>query len=287
MRLGMVGGLQADFRAITTEHLEAVRALDLTAACFHSAGERLFEVTSEECRRVRQLYAETEMNLSQFGIGYKECLFHPDLAERDAAVRKIHRGIEIGRELGASVVLIRTGSLNPDGSYAPSRKNHEPGCMERLVETLRRVADKAEAEGQPIVIETHVLTIMNSPETNRAVVQAVGSDNIQIVMDYVNHFQTLSQVYDSATRINHIFDVMGALCPVGHCKDISVRNGFVMHYDEEIPGEGELDIATALRRWHELRPDGYMLLEHLPDELYPLAARNVHRIAKEAGVPIT
>lgn len=286
MRLGVVGMLPPDFRAITAKHLKAVQALNLTAACFHAPGDQLASVKTEECHKVKRLYTDMHIDLVQFGIGYGECLFDPDSATRNAVVRKIHRGLEVGRELGAQVVLIRTGSLNPAGSYSPSRKNHAPECLDLLVDTLRRVARKAESEGQTVVIESHVLTIMNSPETNVAVVEAVGSERIRIVMDYVNHFQTLSQIYDSAARINHIFDVMGPLCPVAHCKDITVRDGFVMHYEEEVPGEGELDLVTALRRWHALHPDGYMLLEHLPNELYPLAAINTFHIADEAGVPV-
>lgn len=306
MRLGMVGGLPADFRAITPEHLKAIRELNLTGACFHGDGERLFAVTSEECQKVKRLYAEMGVELPQFGIGYQECLFHPDSTVRDTAVRKIQRGIEVARELGAHVALIRPGGLNPAGAYAPSPKNHEPGCLERLVETLRRVADKAEHEGQTMVIETYATTLMDSPETNARVVERVGSERIRIVMDFVNHFQSLAQVYNSATRINHIFDVMGPICPVGHCKDISVGNELALHLNENIPGLGELDIATALRRWHALYPDGYMLLEHMPQEKMPhdvdpgdhqwverrlfekyaLAARNVHQIAKDAEVPV-
>jgi sugar phosphate isomerase/epimerase len=286
MRLGVVGMLPSDFRTITARHLKSVEALELSSACFHIPGDLLFTATAEECRKVKKTYADVGMDLVQVGVAYSECLFHPDASVRDQVVRKIARGIELGRELDAQNVLIRTGSLNPTGSYNPDRANHTPESMERLVETLRRVADKAEAEGQTIVIETHVLTIMNSPETNVQVVEAVGSPRIRIVMDYVNHFQMLAQVYNSAERINHIFDVMGSVCPVGHCKDISVGNGFVTHFSEEIPGEGELDLGVALRRWHELHPDGYLLLEHLANELFPLAARNTHRIAKEAGVPI-
>ena len=105
-------------------------------------------------------------------------------------------------------------------------------------------------------------------------------------MDYVNHFQSLHQVYHSTARLEHIFDVMGPICPVGHCKDIRMRDGLVVHIDEEVPGEGELDLETALRRWHELYPEGYMLLEHLPAEKYPLASQNVHRIAAAAGIEI-
>ncbi|CAN5666281.1 hypothetical protein BH10CHL1_BH10CHL1_05500 [soil metagenome] len=286
MRLGVVGMLPADFRTITADHLKAIQALNLTGACFHAPGDMLFGVKTAECQQVKQTFATAGVDLPQFGIGYGECLFDPSQAVRDELVRKISRGLEVANELGAQVCLIRTGSLNPTGAYNPSPKNHAPDCMDRLVETLRRVADKAESVGQTIVIETHILTIMNSPEVNVQVVKAVGSDRIQIVMDYVNHFQTLEQVYHSADRINHIFDVMGSVCPVAHCKDITVRDGFVLHYDEEIPGEGELDLATALRRWQALDPNAYMLLEHLPNEKYPLAAKNTQRIAAEAGVEI-
>jgi len=310
MRLGVVGMLPGDFRTISPENLLAIRSLDLTSACFHVGSDLLFEVQTADCDKIKQIYVQTEMDLVQVGIGYAECLFDPDPAVRANVVRKIHRGIEIGRALDAHTSLIRTGSLNPTGSYHPSRKNHEPDCYERLIATLRLIADKAEQEGQTIVIETHVLTIMNSPEINAQVVRDVGSDRIRIVMDYVNHFQALHQVYNSAERLQHIFAVMGDVCPVGHCKDISVGNGFVVHFSEEVPGEGELDMATALRLWHESHPDGYMLLEHLPsqpatrtgidqvmqlgwtpmgdqpNERYILAARNVHRIAAEAGIPI-
>jgi sugar phosphate isomerase/epimerase len=298
--------LPSDFRTITAEHLKAVQASQLTGAGFHASGDQLFSVTTDECRKVKQLYAGMDMDIVQFGIGYGECLFDPDAAVRDAVVRKIERGIEVGRDLGAEVTLIRPGSLNPAGSYAPSPKNYAPACMERLVETLRRVADKAEAEGQAVVVETYATTIMDSPETIRDVLQAVGSERICVVMDFVNHFQSLRQVYHSTARINHIFDVMGPFAPVGHCKDIRVGNDLALHLYEVIPGEGELDLATALRRWHALHPDGYMLLEHMPQEKLPhdptpadfqrvkqrllekfaLAAKNVHRIAKEAGVPV-
>ncbi|MSS72188.1 MAG: sugar phosphate isomerase/epimerase [Candidatus Latescibacteria bacterium] len=286
MRLGVIGMFPADFRDTTPEHLKAIRALGLTGAGFHAPGDRLFEVQTADCRKIRNLFSEAGMDLAQFGVAYRECLFDPDPGVCDGVIRKIERGIEVGRELGAHVCMIRPGSLSPRGSYSPSPRNLEPACRERLLETLDRIARKAEAEGLTVITETHLLTILNTPETIRQIVEAVGSDRIRAVMDYVNHFQSLDQVYHSAERLNQIFDIMGPVCPVGHCKDLRVGEGLVLHLHEEIPGEGELHMATALRLWHALRPDGYMLLEHLPDEKYPLASRNTHRIAAEAGVEI-
>ena len=65
-----------------------------------------------------------------------------------------------------------------------------------------------------------------------------------------------------------------------------MSNGLVTHIDEEIPGEGELDLAKALSLWQTYCFDGYMFLEYLPDEKYFRAAANVHRIIADAGISL-
>ena len=286
MRLGVVGYVPGDPRAVTEEVLRKALDLEVTSACYHGPGEILDELTTSDCNRANDLYSKLGLELAQFGIGYRECLFDPEASVRDRVVRTIHRGLEVGSALRAHNVLIRTGSLNPGGSYDPAPENHEPGRLEVLIDTLSRVADKAEEEGMNVVVETHALTIMGSPEINRQVVDAVGSERLRVVMDFVNHFQSLAQVYDSTERLNRIFDFMGPISTVAHIKDISVEPGFVIHMNEEVPGAGELDLVTAVRRWEALHPDGYMLVEHLPEDKIPTAVANVRRIAAEAGVRI-
>ena len=286
MRLGVCGMVPQDFHTITPQHLHPIRALGLTGAALHSAGDQLFDVQTAECEKVRTVFAHANMDLPQFGIGFGECLFDYDAEVRAYAISKIGRGIEVARELDAHTCLIRTGSLNPAGSYSPCKENLFPESKERLIETLKQVAAKAEIEDVTVVIETHALTIMGSPETNKEIITSVGSDRMGVVMDYVNHFQSMHQVYNSTERLNHIFDYMGPISPVAHCKDIRVKSGLVLHIDEAPPGEGELDMVTALQRWHDLYPEGYMLLEHLGNDRYAHAAANVHRICAEAGIEI-
>ncbi len=286
MRLGVCGMLPPDFRDIGTQHLEAIRALDLSGGAFHYAGAQLADISDAECRSVRDTFASCALDLPQFGIGYGECLFDPDEAVRQRVIAVIERGIEVARQLDAQTCLIRTGSLNAQGAYAPARENRTAQARALLVETLKTIASKAESEGVDVVIETHLLTIMGSPETNKEVLDAVDSARISVVMDYVNHFQNLDQVYDSTARMEHIFSIMNPIAVVGHCKDIKLSSGLVLHIDEEVPGDGELDLTTALRLWHEAHPDGYMLLEHLPNEKYPRAAENAHRIIREARIPL-
>ena len=286
MRLGVCGMIPPDFRQTNAAHLSAIKALGLSGAAFHYAGDQLDTISETDCQSVRATFATAGMDLVQFGIGYSECLFDPDETIRHHVIGKIERGIEVSRQLGAIACLIRTGSLNPAGSYAPARENLTPAARDQLVATLKAIAAKAEAEEVDVVIETHLLTIMGSPETNKEIIDAVGSRHLSVVMDYVNHFQNLDQVYDSTARLEHIFSLMNPISVVGHCKDIKLSPGLVLHIDEEVPGDGELDLITALRLWHAAHPDGYMLLEHLPNEKYPRAAENTLRIIKEAGIPL-
>ena len=285
MRLGVVG-MCSDFRTLTSHQISKIHALEFTGLSFHFRSADIPSVPPEACTRCTEMLEAAKLDVVQFGITYDECLFHPDADVRDTAISSVQSGMATAVALKAHHYLFRAGSLNPDGAWTSHRDNYLPISMERLIETLKPIAEHAERHELTLVMETHAVSIMDSPETCRDVVERVGSDRLRIVMDFVNHFQTLRQVYDSEARLNHIFDVMGHIAPMAHIKDIRVQNGLVLHLDEEVPGEGELALGVALKRFDALYPDGYGLIEHLPVEKIPLANANVRRIAVENGVHI-
>ena len=285
MRLGVVG-LCGDFRTLTSDEIANIKALEFTGLSFHFRSAEIPSVPPDACSRCVQMLEDANLDLVQFGITYEECLFHPDAAVREAAIASVQRGMATAASLNAHHYLFRPGSLNPDGAWTSHRDNHLPESMERLIDTLKPIAEHAEQHELTLVMETHAVSIMGSPEICREVVERVGSDRLRIVMDFVNHFQTLLQVYNSEERLNHIFDVMGPVAPMAHIKDISVQNGLVLHLNEEVPGEGELGLGVALQRFDERYPNGYGLIEHLPTEKIPTANANVRRIAAENGVRI-
>ncbi len=147
MKLGVVGMMPPDFRAIAGREPDAVRALALTGVGFHIPGDALATITVAECAQVRRIFEDAAMDLVQVGIGYRACLFAPDDGARTALIATICRGLEICRELGAHTCLIRTGSLNPAGPYSPDPANFTSASRERLVASLRRIAEVAEAVG--------------------------------------------------------------------------------------------------------------------------------------------
>lgn len=286
MKLGIVGMLPGDFRTFTKAQMAEIRALSFTGFGFHLNGDDIFDITTEDCRRYHQFMVGEDLDLAQFAITYNECLFHPDKTIRESAIVKINRGTEIAAQLGAQAFLLRPGGLNPAGPWTPHRDNHHPENTARLVETLKPIARKAEKEGVLLAMETHAVSVMDPPEKCRAIIETVGSANLRLIMDAVNHFQCLQQVYHSTDWVNHIFDVMGPIAPLAHLKDLKVSNGLVLHIDQEVPGEGELDLALVLRRFEACYPAGYGLIEHLSLAQIPRAVANIRRIAAENGVVI-
>jgi sugar phosphate isomerase/epimerase len=286
MRLGIVGMLPGDLRTFRPEQMQAIRSLGFTGFGFHLDGDDVFDITPQDCAAYRRLMAGQDLDLAQFAITYRECLFHPDRAQRERVSAKIRRGTEVAAQLEAQAFLLRPGSLNPDGPWTPHRDNHRPEHVETLVDTLRPLAAKAEQEGVLLAMETHAVSIMDPPEKCKDIVEAVGSENLRLIMDAVNHFQCLQQVYHSSDWVNHIFDVTGSISPLSHIKDLRVSNGLVLHIDQTVPGEGELDLALVLKRFDALYPEGYGLIEHLALDQIPRAVANVRRIAAENGVSI-
>ncbi|MFH1566770.1 MAG: sugar phosphate isomerase/epimerase family protein [Gemmatimonadota bacterium] len=286
MRLGIVGMLPGDFRTFRAEQMQPIRELGFTGVGFHLSGEDVFAITPADGAAYRRFMAAEGLDLAQFAITYGECLFHPDREQVERVGAKISRGTEIAAQLGAQAFLLRPGSLNPAGPWTPHRDNHRPEHVETLVSTLRPLARKAEQEGVILAMETHAVSIMDPPEKCREIVEAVGSEHLRLIMDAVNHFQCLQQVYHSSDWVNHIFDAMGPVAPLAHIKDLKVSSGLVLHIDQEVPGEGELDLALVLRRFEALHPDGYGLIEHLGADQVPRAVANVRRIAAANGVVI-
>ncbi len=286
MRLGIVGMLPGDFRTHTEEHFKAISDLGFTGAGFHFPGEETGSIQDADIDHEKKLFSDNGITLSQMAITYKECLFDPEPAPRRLTIQKIIDTAAIAAALEAQHFLIRPGSRNPTGSWTPHRDNHTDAAWDLFIETLAEVAKGLESHGVTAVMESHLVSILKNPETCVRMVDEVGSPKLRIVMDYVNHFECLNQVYANQDRLDHIFDTMGALSPVMHIKDISLGKGLVLHIEESIPGTGELDLAHCFRLFQAQHPNGYGLIEHLPREKIAEATRNTLSIAQEAGIPI-
>ena len=92
--------------------------------------------------------------------------------------------------------------------------------------------------------------------------------------------------YNNTAFLKECFRNLGDKIVSVHAKDIRMEPRLTIHLLEVRPGLGELDYRTFLREMNRLHLDTPLLLEHLPQDEYPLAQGYILNVAEEIGVSI-
>ncbi len=86
--------------------------------------------------------------------------------------------------------------------------------------------------------------------------------------------------------IKDMFATIGQYIATVHVKDYYLEDRFTVHIAETVIGTGMMDWDTVLTCAYSARPDGYVVIEHLPVALIPLAKRNLTQKIKDLNIPL-
>ena len=270
-----------NWRSLDAEVAARVRALGFTGVgCFFNDP---FDADDRGLETLRAVLEDAGLRVAQANARY-ECLVNPDEALRRTGVAAVQRMCGVARRLDAGFLYVRPGSLNPNGHWWPHPDNCRQETLDRLVQSLKEIVPIAESEGVTLGVEGHVLSPLDTPERVRELIERVSSHALRFNADPVNFVGTLRDVYDSAPLVNRMFDLLGPYTISAHAKDVDVEDRLVLHIREVVIGEGRLDQVTFLRRFDAACPDGFVLIEHLPDDLVPKAKAGLDSAARRAGI---
>ena len=281
MYLGIQGLMPRNLNDVTAETMRNIREHGFTGvAC------RYFdplEATESEVKRLRDVMEAEDVDQCQTVAQHPD-LIDPDPAKRAEGILAMQHMCKVARWLGAGNLYVRPGSVNPRGSWFAHPDNHRPETFDTLVESLKQVCKSAESEGTMLAIEGHTLSILDTPERVVELIDAVGSDALRFNMDPVNFIGSISQAFSTTAVINHLFDVLGEYTICGHVKDFFIQDRLVLHIEETVIGESIVDNAQYLRRFEEICPQGYMQIEHLPDDQIPTARDSLYQTGIESAI---
>jgi sugar phosphate isomerase/epimerase len=282
MKVGVVGLLPP------WEQIDLAAAQRVRSAGYRGVSiffQKPLEADPAAVQKLKSALVSADLEVAQAN-GWYEVLVHPDDHLRAEGVAGLQALTHIGRLLDAKTVYVRPGSLSATGAWYPHPENHSPQVFERLVSSLRQAARAAAAEGMVLALEGHVLSLLDTPQRMRDVLEAVDSPALQFNTDPVNFIGTVKDAYDPSRVLNELVTLLGKYTAAAHLKDMAVQDKLVLHIDEVVIGEGTMDYGLLLRQMEQINPDLYGIIEHLPDEKIPQARAGLMRAAEKAGIQL-
>ncbi len=284
MKIGLLGLIVSDFSDVNYDKVRFAKDLG-----FHGLGAHLNvpadKISDETVERVKHAFAEQDMPFLQLWGPYPR-IISPDESERQAGVKGAIDIARLAAKLDVPASGVRPTSMSPLGDWAPHADNYTPETEDILVQSLKEIVSVAEDLDISIVLETHVNTTLDSPENIKRVIERTGSSHLKLNIDPVNFMGNPRTATNPGPTINHVFDVLGAYMDTVHVKDFYIDERLVVHITETVIGTGQMDLDTVLTRSHDLAPDGFVVIEHLPVNLIPLAKRNLTAKMEALGIPV-
>lgn len=282
MKIGVLGWIVSDLTDVDSDKIRGALALGFSGLGAHITvpANRIADETIEQ---FRSAMAGLPVDFLQLWGPYP-CIVTPDEETRRAGVAQAREIARLAARLGAPMAGVRPTSLNPGYEWAAHPDNYTPETEERFYRSLMEILETAHDVGVGIVLETHQTTILDTPQRIRRIIERTGSGRLRVNIDPVNFVTDLRTAFNPAPMINELFDVLGPYADTVHIKDIYLEDRFLVHIDETVIGTGIMDLDMVLRRAQELLPNGYVVVEHLPLNLIPLAKRNLDRKLKELGI---
>lgn len=281
MRPGVVGYVPADPSAITPDIAGRIREHGYRGTTVRILAP--LEADEATLKQAGQTLRDGGVEVVQCNPQY-EMLVDPDPAKRALGIRQLQAAARCARWLGAHNTYIRPGSLSPQGAWRPFPGNNHLTTIETLLASLREVVKAGEDEGVPYAIEGAAVSPLDTPERVRDVLAAVNSPALGFNADPVNFVRSLDELWDNAALTNKLFDLCGRWVICAHVKDIDYVSQLTVRMEEVPLGEGAFDQVTFARRFDQVKPDGYFMLEHLRDEQYPAAKANLDRMLADARI---
>jgi sugar phosphate isomerase/epimerase len=208
--------------------------------------------------------------------GYRN-LVAPDPGKRRANIDHIAHCLELAPRFGTSVVATETGTRHPDGDWTDSPENWRPETWALLDEAIGELVPVAERSGAILALEASVKNVLRTAGQLIGLLERFPSEHLQVVCDPYNYLSSaLLPTRERLTarflqRFEHRF-------VLAHLKDVDPGGAET--------GTGEFGTGVFPQNLYleflaEHRSDLPLILEHLPLDHVPEAARRVRELADQ------
>ena len=208
--------------------------------------------------RYRRGIADIRKAFEAEGVMIAEVGIWRNLVTPDDATRKAHRAyaaelLAIADEVGAKCAVTYIGTYLAGSDYAPTKRTLPPRRSTIAWRPARELIDAVKPKRAKFALEMMQYSLPDSVDNYRDLILAVDRPQFAAHLDPVNLVFTPRQYWDTGALIRECFEKLGPWIVSCHAKDIVLSEyKAALHFDEIIPGEGQLDYRTFLRELDRL-----------------------------------
>ncbi|MCU6791793.1 sugar phosphate isomerase/epimerase [Paenibacillus sp. WQ 127069] len=209
-----------------------------------------------------------------------------DEEQRKQAISYCIQRLELAEHIGAQCCVNIAGSrgLKWDG---PDPDNFSTATFDLIVETTREIIDAVKPERTVYALEMMPWIFPDSADSYLALIKAIDRKGFGVHFDPVNIVISPRIYYRTGELIRDFFSKLGPYIRNCHAKDIVLRDHLTLHFDEVLPGQGNLDYRVLLSELNKLHPDIALTIEHLKtNEAYQEAAGYIRGLASELQIAL-
>lgn len=188
-------------------------------------------------------------------------MIHPQRAQRMEGLRRVNLLLTQAQALGAPLVTLCTGTRDPDDMWRAHPDNHTPAAWDDLLESVSRAVSAAERYSVDLGIEPEISNVVDSAARARALLDAVQSPRLKIVLDGANLFPT-GTLNQMSERLAEAFVLLEDEIALVHAKDLT-HDG---EAGQTAAGKGVLDYPLYLRLIREAGYSGPLILHGLGED---------------------
>ena len=209
-------------------------------------------------RKINREFQKYHIDIAVLGCYVN--MIHPDPIERRAGLDFFKEHIRVANDFGCRIVGSETGNIHAENRYTPENYLEEP--FQAVVESIRELVDEAEKFGVIVGIEAGVNHPIYSPQTMKRLLDAIPSNNLQVIFDPVN-LLTAKTYHHQRSIFQEAFDLFGKRIVILHAKDFQIKDGIL---ETVSVGRGLLDYRYIFSWIKEYKPHIQVLMESTPEK---------------------
>ncbi len=216
---------------------------------------------ADRIRAIREAFAAEHVVIAE--VGAWKNMLDPDPQKRAENLTYVTERLALAEAVEARCCVDIAGSYNPTVWYGQDPKNLSQEFFDATVENCRKVIDAVKPRRTTFSIEMMGWSLPDGPDAYLKLIEAVDRQSFAVHLDVCNGVNSPARFYRNADFIRDCFAKLGQWIVSCHAKDLAWITEMNVHFQEVIPGRGQIDYATYLRELTKLPVDAPLMLEHL------------------------